>query len=390
MHQNFFEESGLSKFERFHSQMFCWLINNSSIDKAVKIKIINKLFNHNINMQCKYIECIPEYTIASNKRVDLLLNVDEISFVIENKLRSSQYDNQLAVYKKELDKKISESNKTDNKQDKYFFYYLTLIDEKAEADGWNNITYENFLNTLEEYKKEIILSFDKCECTNSKIIYLEYVNSIKHLVETINDFKKSFVNYPSIFKNDYPCDDKYPKEDFAISQNLETILQKQFYHIVASKMSNNNYIIKETHGFALLEFDISEIFYEYNKLYYKIGIQIQSDCIKLFFRPSDIDKYKSSSIDDIHHTTITLFRKFAANIRKKGIEADEKKLLSISRFNKKSKAFISISFKRNKSIISLETYDNAIKCFQEEYNIVEAYAKDLINEMLKSPNYSTS
>ena len=74
---------------------------------------------------------------------------------------------------------------------------------------------------------------------------------------------------------------------------------------------------------------------------------------------------------------------------------NKNKLLSFSRINvnasenetqkrRKRKAFISISFKKNKSIPSLKTYKNAVKCFQEEYNIVEEYAKKLNDAILKS------
>ena len=387
MHHNFFEKSCLSSFERFHSQMFCWLMNNSFISKDVRIKVINSLFNTNITMQCNDIHCITEY-----KRVDLLLTVDNFSFIIENKLRSSQHPNQLSVYKSKLDEELALLNKKYSKNDKYYYYFLTLIGEKAEAPGWNNITYEKFQSTLKKYEQEIISHFDE----TTKIIYFEYVNSITHLVEAINDFKKSFVSYPSVFEKKENFNYKNHKEDFIVSQKMETIFQKQFYHIIASKMSNNKYTIDETHGKALLEFDILPTIPKYNKFDYKIGIQFQGNCVKLFFRPVSLKDYDNSSIKDISLDTIKAFEKLANDINNDmNNNKNKNKLLSFSRINvnasenetqkrRKRKAFISISFKKNKSIPSLKTYKNAVKCFQEEYNIVEEYAKKLNDAILKS------
>jgi len=273
------------------------------------------------------------------------------------------------------------SNGRNNAKCRRYYYYLTLIGEEAKAVGWDNLTYENLLNVLKENEIEITSRFNEA----TKIIYFEYITSLTHMVKAVNEFQDSFEYYPMVFNRRKEKKCKQPNEMIVVSQKMETIFQKAFYRIVADKMSNTNYLIDETHGMALLEFEIHKITHYYNDIDYKIGIQFQADNIKLFFRPLKLSDYKSSKIENIKYSTKTAFRSIADDIKKNGIKNDKKGLLSFSRLNlnlsnntkRKRKAFISISFKRNRYIPELKNYANVVSCFQNEYNILEIYANVL-------------
>lgn len=248
----FFDAIGTADMERVHSGVIGWLL--SSKCKAFTIKeqsnILNRLFG--IQNGPTYTTIVPclEYD-----HIDIYIkttdaNGNDEDWIIENKVKSSQGDNQLSNYQ----------NNTNINSANAHFLLLTLIDETPKASNWTNKKYSDLFSIL---RSQTRVGQNAAHCA----IIDEYINTIGQLSDLVNDFIANPQSYPNVFtdaslKKSQKRGKRYPSFtlQYISDNNLETLLQKLYFtkvkeliiQDVESKLPGRNYDcqIGETHGNA--------------------------------------------------------------------------------------------------------------------------------------------
>ena len=271
---NFFDDILLTNSELIHSAVLKWLLNLSeaNLSTEMKINFISKLFG----IEKKKIKGILTAKTEIHN-IDILVRTADYLFIIENKLRSSQHSGQLKKYQEEV--KTRYSVEFGNNIE---FYFLTLIEEKANITGWKNISYEHLLecyNTIQFSNK------------SSEYIFTEYKYSLQNLIDSYEDFNQNTSNYKNVFtdgdkkKHEKDCSNLTSYQEYICKHQLETVFQKAYFTRIASFIPNSKFIdyyITETHGNALIQF-INKIFY-YNGQRLELGLQFQNGTFKINLR----------------------------------------------------------------------------------------------------------
>lgn len=335
--QGFFEFISAASNEKVHSQTLAWIFskNCTAFTAEVKGELLCELVGDCKDDPQNY---IPLKSIAEIEDIDLFIECANVCIIIENKIKSSQHSNQLYKYQyfttiDEVQKKsildewvnnafphltCSELNDKKNKlRDKYSlqkypafkqllkskapkYLYLNLIKEPVEGN-WKNITYETVFNVFENYYTNK-LSIEAN--TGDSHILKDYLACIGRLQQSVNYFKdkknqtirehvimtgkaskitlldNELNSYNQVTENN-----EENIEDFIKKNQLETILQKQFYleilqNIPPLKFSAMTTNIAESHGNALLNFNFVGI--EFKEDVTCTGIlQFQGSSIKL-------------------------------------------------------------------------------------------------------------
>lgn len=315
MRQNFFEAIGAANIERIHSQMLGWLFFGDVLNPRQKSVLLGAFSG----LQKEYVKFPLGYTEYQN--IDLLVRADDDLFVIENKIKISQHDNQLERYKKIID-----GNKDPLFEDikKVYYIYLTLVPEDVVGDDWINKTYKNLLLGMQKFDQP---------SNADQYIFNEYVESIRRLVEVFEAFMGDHRKFPNVFQEgSLKKHEKLAKlkvyatgeQRYIALNQLETIFQKHFLAEVIKKMNIGLVsIIGETHGVATVQFKVKQVQGEK----FNIGIQFQGDTVKLNFAAED---YQKSEVKDLPEMVTNIFEDIA------GREA--------MRYNApKSKAYVSVS-----------------------------------------------
>jgi hypothetical protein len=248
----FFDAIGTADMERVHSGVICWLL--SSKCKAFTIKeqsnILNSLFGIQNGPTYTTIEPCLEYD-----HIDIYIkttdaNGNDADWIIENKVKSSQGDNQLSNY---------QNNANINSANAHFLL-LTLIDETPKASNWTNKKYSDLYTILRSQSR---VGQNAAHCA----IIDEYINTIGQLSDLVNDFIANPQSYPNVFtdaslKKSQKRGKQYPSFtlQYISDNNLETLLQKLYFtkvkelikQDVESELVGRNYDcqIGETHGNA--------------------------------------------------------------------------------------------------------------------------------------------
>lgn len=149
---NIFKIINMVDKEAVHSDMLAWLFNpyeNHNLnDKAIKVLLmqLSEKDAEYINLllqEYSDLEVYKEYTTNNGRRIDILLESrnNKVIFIIENKIRSGEGDNQLEDYKKFIDEKYNDYNR--------IFLYLTPEKERKEQyKGYTHITYNTIYKIL--------------------------------------------------------------------------------------------------------------------------------------------------------------------------------------------------------------------------------------------------
>ncbi|MFA7201491.1 MAG: PD-(D/E)XK nuclease family protein [Candidatus Paceibacterota bacterium] len=354
MKQNLFEILGIASIERIHSQMMCWLFSDSPLTPIEKSQLL-QIINPKAKIYSTF-QCLSEY-----KNIDIIIRADSDVYVIENKIKSSEHDNQLSKYLATIQSDSSSFFQNTNR----YFAYLTLVQEKTKAvnESWVNITYQQIFSNLKNYKRKKPSSFDE-------FVLNEYIHTVERLVVCVEDFISNHSQYANVFEDGWKtkaqklenlerCSDK---QKYIAQNQLETILQRSFLGVIADSMvlDKDKPEIDETHGTALLQIMYS--FHELTKLNkYNIGIQYQGDSIKLNIASKN---YKNSTIKDISKRLTECVQ----------IIARQNKY----RINKgKTREYISISKQLDKEIWEMNL-DEIIAVYQREYEHFKKLAKEII------------
>lgn len=336
--QGFFEFISAASNEKVHSQTLAWIFstNCTAFTPEVKGEILCQFVGDTMDNSKNY---IPLKSIAEIEDIDLFIECANVCLIIENKIKSSQHSNQLYKYQyfTTIDEvqKISildewvknafphftclELNDKKNKlRDKYSlqkypafeqllkskapkYLYLNLIKEPVEYN-WMNITYETVFNIFENYYANK-LSIEAN--TGDSHILKDYLACIGRLQQSVNYFKdkknqtirehvimtgkaskitlleKELNSYNQVTeKNEENI------ENFIKKNQLETILQKQFYleilqNIPSLEFSAMTTNVAESHGSALLNFNFDGIDFENDGNTCTGILQFQGSSIKL-------------------------------------------------------------------------------------------------------------
>jgi hypothetical protein len=248
----FFDAIGTADMERVHSGVIGWLL--SSKCKAFTIteqsNILNSLFDKQNGPTYTTIEPCLEYDHMDIyiKTKDANGNVKD--WIIENKVKSSQGNNQLSNYQ----------NNTNINGANAHFLLLTLIDEPPKASNWTNKKYSDLFKIL---RRQSRVRQNTAHCA----IIDEYINTIGQLSDLVNDFIANPQSYPNVFtdaslKKSQKRRNPYQSStlQYISDNNLETLLQKLYFtkvkeliiQNVVSNLPGRNYDcqIGETHGNA--------------------------------------------------------------------------------------------------------------------------------------------
>ena len=230
-----------ASIEKCHSAALAWIFSgsNTHFSDDTKTKILSSWSNTPVTGKLK--KLIVEY-----KNIDILLEFEDVVIAIENKIKISEHDNQLAKY--------TETLAGDYPDHKVIKLFLSLAGEDPTEPDWIKLEYDSVLASLKSFP------------VSSEIIQ-DYAENLECLVSAKNEFLNDHIKFPNVFTDGnkpklqklleisnlphLPATAKY------ISFNgLETILQKAFFHrlIAMHDFKCKKIVISETRGNGLIDF----------------------------------------------------------------------------------------------------------------------------------------
>lgn len=148
-----FDALGITGKEEIHSNLLFWLLNPDEShglgDKFLK-ELIKTVFNCEIDVN-KIESRKLEKDLTEGRRIDIEIIGHEWILAIENKINSSELNDQTSRYAKyyknvEISKGIS--------KDRLFLIYLTRTGEAASSDYFKSVSYKQIRMILEKIKPE--------------------------------------------------------------------------------------------------------------------------------------------------------------------------------------------------------------------------------------------
>lgn len=254
---SFFDRIAVADMERIHSAIIGWMFSEdcSALTPNQKLDVLNGLFGTKIVMSRPKFETVNEFShidiyikLSDADRIDAA----EYLFVIENKLKSSQQDNQLAKYESVIN------------GDTVSKLYLTLIEEKPASDAWIPATYSDLLRLLHPY-------IDRTSSNIDSVILNEYYQTLTNLCNVVHEFIQHPESYNNVFsegslqKAVKLCGQNCSEiSQYIRNNNLETILQKMYFsQILADIHKQTLNVLKswvtETRGNAEIGFTLMEL-----------------------------------------------------------------------------------------------------------------------------------
>lgn len=158
---NVFDVLKISRTEIRHSNMLAWLLDPNG-NHGLNDIILRELFKwvtqnyttdasdyYSVILDCENFEVTREW-----HNIDILLvsNHDKFVISIENKVDSTEHDNQLERYKNVIDEYYSNYKK--------LFLYLTPDSAEASDNTWKEIGYRDFYNFIQYAIKHTAVSDD--------------------------------------------------------------------------------------------------------------------------------------------------------------------------------------------------------------------------------------
>lgn len=363
----FFEYIAAASNEKVHSQTIAWIFSENCkiISAEEKGEILKNLITNETNEHSKLKSEVfkPIKVFAEIEDIDILIVCKECFIVIENKVKSSEHSNQLIKYEyltseKQLDpdkldkikcNKCNKCKRTSRKEcerfdkltkikeqflkelrdKKGFYVFLSLIDEsKKVIDPWDAVKYGKLFRSL---NNELGVSELKHIFKKDYYILNEYLSTLKKLVHIFENEQDKNLILNHVFSNgkskklNILLNDQSDKLKESIKKpiikyihenQLETILQKQFYNQIIINLNrhfeNENIIpiVSESNGTALLDFHFKNISFSNKKICLGI-LQFQGNNIKL-----------AISVDDTHNTTLEKECKKFKSVLEKNLKDD--------------------------------------------------------------------
>lgn len=355
---NFFDAVGLLDKEILHTQVLYWIFNDNNLSNQAKAEFLNSIIGEEGSQVYLGYKCYTEYPIKTGKgthdSIDLIVEVDNPPklVIFENKLKSSQHNDQLSRYIESIQKDV----RFKSYKDKTVFVYLTLIDEEACCDGWINTDYSRILKAIEN------LRFSK---DSYNIILNEYKESLRELLKVTESFIEDHKAYSNVFtdcklsklQKASKMENYTPLQKYIARNQLETILLKLFLRKVSLNMNISEayqWEIADTHGAALLQIDLCK-FVTNSGREYTFGIQYQGDAIKVNIASTN---YGMSKIND--------YKQDREELKIKKVVEEVKRFDYKKENLGKSKAYCSYSKRVDKSFWSKDI-NEITRFFKVEY-----------------------
>ena len=318
---NFFNAIGVADMEKVHSAVIGWLLSDkcNAFDITQKSKILCGLFNVGPSQFDKIDVNVEVYDIdilVTTKRNSL-----EECWIIENKIKSNQHDNQLDKYVRIING-IEETSGKNPKPitEKYrhipdgnqHYCFLTLIKETPigkYASKWINKRYDDLVQLLSPP-----LLFPLSICSNADgVIFQQYVSCITNMTNALKDFLINPNNYPHVFTDGSK---KKTEKEFSMIVNdhgryalyiaengMETIFQKCYLGETWNRYRNTSHIyskkpcnIDESNGKAMLDIILPDIMDNNNNIYHT-QIEFQDGSFKVQIHQVD-DNWKNQTEAD--------------------------------------------------------------------------------------------
>lgn len=207
---NIFDVLNIARNEIRHSNMIAWLLNSKESHEMRYYfleSFIHKLIDRDELNETNITELLlldyDSFSVYRElKNIDILLLSEKEKYVIaiENKIDSTEHDNQLNRYRKVIEEEYPLYKK--------IYLYLTPYGDEASDKVWKMVDYSVILEILEEYKKNHSLDFSVSVLVNNYIELLrrEIVED-KELIEICNTiYNKHKKALDLIYK--YKADDK--------------------------------------------------------------------------------------------------------------------------------------------------------------------------------------
>ena len=278
--------------EKVHSQTLGWIFskNCNAIGKNDKENVIKNIIGlkENINIDEIFVEI---------DDIDILIKCSDRLIVIENKVKISQHDNQLAKY--EEDAKVK-ADKLNIKHENISYIYLTLDKEASNTNSWLDVSYLILIQELEKCK--IIENEDA-------VIFKQYLATINRITNSINnsinekELRKWCFKHTNIKKTDLLiknvfrelCKDLQTKENtenalYLVETGMIRLIQKVFYKrtlesinktFLDTNFARYEFGASSTNGEGLIQLNFKDLSFIYNSIKFNIGYQIQNQTIKI-------------------------------------------------------------------------------------------------------------
>jgi hypothetical protein len=175
-----------------------------------------------------------ELYINENKRIDIVIEFNNMVITIENKIYHI-LNNDLELYEKSIREKYP------NKE-KYIFLVLSLKDEKIEKSSFININYNTF---FEKLKQNIGFYFVKSNNQYTTFL-IDFIKTIENLtkMETINkEYFNFFLQNKTVIDNLIKENDKLKKNLFNKVSTIFHLLPECLSPIIFKKWIYLKYVI---------------------------------------------------------------------------------------------------------------------------------------------------
>lgn len=353
MKNTFFDNLMLADSERVHTQTLAWIfaLDDSVFSVEQKKKFFGSLFEiEDLRISQKV------FVETELNKIDLFLAVDNYQFVIENKLKSSEHDNQTSKYKETIPRKFADSNRITK------FEFLTLIKDEPQDQDWNPISFEKLTDLL----AGISWNDNKDEV----VIIKEYIHTLRNLTDVYKKFITNHKDFKNVFtdgnkkkyeKNQY----KDEFQDYIRKNQLETIFQKAFLKDIlkSSKIQYNG--IGETRGTALFQTYICDV--KAGETTFRLGFQFQGKTLKINLAH---EKYSESKPEQIEEYLINIFINNFYQVDGYG------------KLNKpRNKAYISVSRPLKERMVYEMDKSELISLFQNEIDKLKYKSQGFINDV---------
>ena len=188
----FLEICGQPHYENVCSNILSFFFDSNQSHQFKDLLLKSLLDSIDESLSSKYnlktLNVIREYRADDNKRIDLIIECEDIVVVIENKIYH-WLANDLDLYEKTIEK---------NYRDKVKVYIvLSLYEQKIRTSSFKNITYKEFFNCLTKSLGRYCLN-----ANNHYILFLmDFIRSIENLthMESINkEFFEFFISNKAI------------------------------------------------------------------------------------------------------------------------------------------------------------------------------------------------
>lgn len=283
---NIFEVLKISNTEIRHSNILGWLLtpteNHKLYDKFFKKIVYKILLNNDSTSEISLLDTVlkdfsdAEVFRESKKNIDILFSSKKNKFnlVIENKIWSSDHDNQLEKYRKYIGEKYPKY--------KNMYVYLTPDgDEPTEADEiereyWQIMSYKEIANILDGFLAD--------EDIDEKVRYIlkEYVDNLKRNILKDEELKelstKIYLKHREvldmIFQNlpDYETDCRKNIIKFLKEVDNENIINDDSMILQDRKLYRIKFRTKFLDGFLDNQIDANkEIKHEDSKYWYEVA-----------------------------------------------------------------------------------------------------------------------